>query len=458
VIAALAIVAELVLGGGRKPYGGDVELRVSDASAIVDPHAALDRSGRMLAALTHCHLFRPVQALDGHIDIVPELAAGPGAFSGGALTVTLVDGARFHDDAPVTSADVIASMKRLATVGPLKALFAEVKASDAAGRALVLQFPKGAQLDEVMALLARPEAAILHGGRAVQGAGCGPYRASGTDPRGITLDAFGGHPEGRPFLDRVHVEVRAERGPRELATAFRYGEVDVAWEPVQGAPAGAVNLGGGWASWLAIVRPGLRQNDRLGLRRKMFAATRDARLARYIEGRGAVAVTPWPEPLAPTSTAIGAGDASTLLGLVIAYPDGDDELAELARALRDALRMVASDNARVVPVARLTAQSAARQSDPIWDLAVVRHEWAASTRATAALELADLLGLPGLAASDVLSGQTRRWADAVQARVDVIPLAHAPRGVMLSAGVRGVSASSGVPGLADGYRPFKARP
>ncbi|MFO0747394.1 MAG: hypothetical protein U1F43_17255 [Myxococcota bacterium] len=186
----------------------------------------------------------------------------------------------------------------------------------------------------------------------------------------------------------------------------------------------------------------------------MLALTRDARLARYVEGRAVAATTPWPDAFAPTSATVPAGDAGAVLtGLVIAYPDGDDELAELARALRDSLRLMASDNARVVPVAKLTAANAAAQSDPIWDLAVVRHEWAALTRDQAALELGDVLGMGGLSPSEVFAGQTRRWADGLTTRVDVLPLVHAPRGVLVTASLRGVDASAGVPGLCQGFRP-----
>ncbi|MFO0747396.1 MAG: ABC transporter substrate-binding protein [Myxococcota bacterium] len=62
-----------------------------------------------------------VAAGGGRIDIVPELAAGPGSFNDGTLTVTLVEGARFHDDAPITPADVVASWRRLGQIGPLRA-------------------------------------------------------------------------------------------------------------------------------------------------------------------------------------------------------------------------------------------------------------------------------------------------------------------------------------------------
>lgn len=462
IAALLAVLGGLVTGGGRRPYGGAVELAVRDAGALVDPHVASDRGGRLLAALGHCHVFRPVLATDGaaRIDIVPELAQGLGSFNDGTLMVTLADGARFHDGAAVTPADVVASWKRLATVGPLKGLAAQVRVSEVGPRAVAFAFGRGAAVDEAMALLARPEAAILHGGRAAPGAGCGPFMVTSEGGGRIVLQAFAGHPEGRPWLAEVHVKVRAD-ADAALPTAFRYGEVDLAWEPVPGAPAATTALGGGWASWVAIVRPGLRGADRLPLRRRMMALMRDARLARYVEGRALAAGSLWPDALSPAAGAalpvdaspVAAGAESPLTGLVIAYPDGDDELAELARALRDALRALANDNARVVAVARLGAASAAAQSDPIWDLAVVRHEWSALTRDEAALELADVFGLGPPAASEVLSGQTRRWAEAAVARLEVLPLVHAPRGALVKGQLRGVDAPAGVPGLGDGWRP-----
>ncbi|MFO0747395.1 MAG: hypothetical protein U1F43_17260 [Myxococcota bacterium] len=133
-----------------------------------------------------------------------------------------------------------------------------MKASEAGPRAVAFAFGRGAQLDEVMALLARPEAAVLHGGRPVSGAGCGPFRAASATPDSsgrLLLQAFAGHPEGRPWLDQIRVKVQAD-AESALATSFRYGEIDLAWEPVAGGPVGAANLGGGWASWMAVVRPG----------------------------------------------------------------------------------------------------------------------------------------------------------------------------------------------------------
>ena len=74
------------------------------------------------------------------------------------------------------------------------------------------------------------------------------------------------HANNASLRDTFRLKVQPEKARDELATAFRYRETDVAWEPVASAPAGSVNLGGGWASWFAVVRPGLKAADRAGLR------------------------------------------------------------------------------------------------------------------------------------------------------------------------------------------------
>lgn len=90
--------------GGRRPYGGMVEVPVGSFDAAIDPHLAQGRDGRLLASLAHCHLFR----MEGGRP-VGEAAHGLGSFANGVLTVTLQDGARFHDGSPLTAADVVAS-------------------------------------------------------------------------------------------------------------------------------------------------------------------------------------------------------------------------------------------------------------------------------------------------------------------------------------------------------------
>ncbi|MCC6624045.1 MAG: hypothetical protein IT385_22500 [Deltaproteobacteria bacterium] len=458
----ITLASALALGGARRPYGGAIDVVVPDAGAALDPHLALDRPGRLLASLVHGRLFRPVVVGD-RLDVVPELAAGPGAASEGALTITLHEGARCHDGQLLTPADVVATWARLAQVGPLRAMAAGVRVAEAGPRAVTFTFPRGLSADELMMLLARPEAAMLRGGRAASTAGCGAFRPTSVAPDAsgrLALEAFAGHAEGRPWIDRIRVRVDARV---ELATAFRYGESDVAWEPVVGASPSATVLPGGWTSFLVVPRPALRAPAQRDLRRRIAQLAGDARLQRYVEGRGASAVTPWPDALAPmpTSPLPPAPSAAAVSGLVIAYPDGDAELAELARALRDALRSVSNDNARVVGVARLSLSSAAAEREPLWDLAVVRHGWASLTREQAAFELADALGQAfgsvG-AGADALAGGARRWAEGIAARLDVIGLVHVPRGTLVAAGLRGVGAAAATPGLVDAYRPASRAP
>ena len=441
-------------GAGRRPYGAAIEVPVRDFSGLADPHVVETRSGRLVASLVHGHLFRVVDGV-----YVPDLALGLGTWSGDALTVTLADTARFHDGSAVEASDVIASWKRIAALGDQSAigkLAQAVQVSDLGSRTVVFS-ARGGVADEVRALLARPEAAILSRGQ--PGIGCGAFKPAvlatvtgkpaPPDSERRTLVAWEGHALGRPWLQEIRL--RRVSAEREEA-AFRFGEVELAFEPPRMTPAGATTVRGGWTSWLVIFHPRFRGPSGAPFRGWVHAASLDARLGRYVDGRSLPGEVPWPEPLAPSeSKPLGAKAAVGRDQLVVAFTEGETDSEELARSVRDVVRPGARLDARVQAVRGLDLALARSAADPSWDLAIVRWEWASLTRAQAAHELARALGLSSPSGADVLARRVGDWARGVVQRTDALAIVHAERPAILHSKIHGVVPSGPLPDLVQGW-------
>lgn len=437
----------LAHAAGRRPYGAAVEVAVSDFSGLADPHVVTSRSGRLVATLVHGHLFRAAGA-----GVVAELADGPGTWSADGLTVTVADTARFHDGQAVGATDVVASWRRLSALGdasPIGRLAGALQVSEVGPRTVVFS-ARGAHEEEVRALLARPEAAILPRGQ--PGVGAGAFRpkteGAGSDRR--TLVAWEGHARGRPWLQEVRL-VRVDAAREEAA--FRFGEVELAFTPPRVMPEGATVVRGGWTSWFVVFNPRSRMAGGAVFRTWVHAASLAARLGRYVDGRSMAGEAPWPEPLdpAPAVSAPTLGPPPRRDRLVVAYREGEADSEELARALRDVVRAAAPGDARAVPVRGLDLVQARQAADPPWDMAIVRWEWAAQTRAQAAHELALALGINGPSGAEVLARRVSDFARGVVTRADALAIVHAERPAILQAKVRGVGPAGPLPALVDGW-------
>lgn len=446
-VCALALgLGSAAQGAGRRPYGGAIDVPVRDLSGLADPHLVTTRSGRLVASLVHGRLYRVVGST-----IVPDLAAGPGTWSADVLTVPLSAHARFHDGRPVEPADVVASLERLQALGdksPIGRIAQGLQVSEARGARAVVIAARGAVPDEVRALLARPEAAILPRGR--PGVGAGPFRPKGPGAaERLVLVAWEGHARGRPWLQEVRLEIVP--AAREEA-AFRFGEIELAFEPLRSTPAGAWSVRGGWTSWFAILAPRDRGEGGAAVRAWVRRAMLEARLGRYVDGRTSSAATPWPEAIAPISSAAerrtGAVARETI---VVAYADGEPGSEELAKAVRDVLRPAARTDARVTVVRGLDAANALAAREPAWDVALVRWEWAALTKAQAAFELAYALGLEGPSAHEVLGRRVGEWARRVVERDAALAVVHVERPATLRGKIRGVEPSGPLPELVDAW-------
>jgi hypothetical protein len=415
-------------GAGRRPYGGTLRVTLDSLEGLDDPRLLSRPASRWLATWTHCRLFR----VDGGGRVRSELARDPGEMRGRTLTIRLVDGARFHDDQPITSADVLQSLQALAaaptTPAPLAELvrLLELRAPDPL--TLEVRAPARTDPNTLRRLLARPEAAVLRGGAPGRGRACGPFKPQSAGPGAVTLLAHTGHPEGRPWLDRVDVKVLAD--PRAQSAAFADQDTDLSAEAALRDRRDTQSVVAAQVTLFAVVAPSLRGDAARVLRQNFAALAREARLVRHSDWPAQTPSSLWPALLSPTSAPLGTtGPALPQPGLVIAYPDGDSALADVARGLRDALARLSLTPARAVAVAGLDLRGAITQKSPPWSLAVVAHTWQALDPEQAALELARALDRPGLKASEALTGRAGAFAAAQNDALPVIPLLHLERPV-----------------------------
>lgn len=125
-LISAAVAAAVLLGGSVGARAEEVlRLRVNGDINTMDPIATTNFTIRNAAYLIYDTLF----ALDANYQVQPQMAEGY-TLSDDQLTytITLRDGLKFHDGAPVTAADAVASLQRWGKVDGLgKILFAKAE-------------------------------------------------------------------------------------------------------------------------------------------------------------------------------------------------------------------------------------------------------------------------------------------------------------------------------------------
>jgi peptide/nickel transport system substrate-binding protein len=215
------------------------ELRVGVAGVPVtlDPITALEGATPLIARQVFDTL---VAYREGTTDVEPALATR-WTISRDALTwtFTLREGARFHDGAPVTAADVVASLERHLQPDPASAVWPVLlRGLPGTVRDMRAVNPRTVEIALVqpyaplLTVLAHPGFGIA---RAVTGAdgvtrlvGSGPYRVVDTSPGRLVVESVPAHWSGEPRSARI---VFLEVGSDEHAEAeFDARALDV-WFP-----------------------------------------------------------------------------------------------------------------------------------------------------------------------------------------------------------------------------------
>jgi len=211
-------------GATRRPYGGVLKVPVTDAVDTVDPAYVSTPTELEMARQIHDTLYRksaegglhPVLAQD-----LPQTSRG-----GRELIIRLRPKAKFHDGSWVTSADVLASWRRLLhpdtasehwwLLAPIEGALAfhmgkstKISGLERINRLtfrirLLAPMPEFARILTAVPTAPLPMKWLVGKERGAYPPGSGPFvwsAARGSEE--IALEAFSGHSRGRPYVDRV---------------------------------------------------------------------------------------------------------------------------------------------------------------------------------------------------------------------------------------------------------------
>lgn len=225
---------------------GTLNIVLESEAVILDPHATTAAITRTFAT----HVFDTLYAMDGQGMIRPQMVEVHETSADGLTwNFRLREGLKFHDGAPVTSADVVASLERWAPRDSLGRMLwaakAELVATDARGFRLTLSRPFPMVLDvlgkpnaPLPVILPERLARVPVEQRIREITGSGPFRFKTADWRPgnvMVLERFADYiPRAEPsdFLaggKRVHLDalnLRVMPDQATGATALMAGEVD----------------------------------------------------------------------------------------------------------------------------------------------------------------------------------------------------------------------------------------
>jgi peptide/nickel transport system substrate-binding protein len=274
----------------------EIHIGVTGLPAAIDPVAALDGAGPLIARQTFDTL---LAYREGSTDVEPALATRWSVSRDGLVwTFTLRDGVRFHDGTTLSATEVVTSFDRQLRAEPqqrspawsallrgVPGVVRDVKAVDSRTVNVVLAQPYAA----LLTVLAHPAFGIVHVSTAPDGSvrlvGSGPWRVGDIAPGRVTLEAVPGHWSGSPRADRlVFVDVASDD---QAEAALDSGALDV-WFPTA-APRrteGAFSVPGlrvGYLAFQTEKEPFTRKKVR-----QAFAAAIDPGVIGAVLGRAAV--------------------------------------------------------------------------------------------------------------------------------------------------------------------------
>jgi len=231
---------------GRAQAAGTLNIVLESEAVILDPHATTAAITRTFAT----HVFDTLFAMDGQGMIRPQMVeAHETSADGLTWNFRLREGLKFHDGAPVTSADVVASLERWAPRDSLGRMLwaakSELVAIDPRSFRLTLARPFPLVLDvlgkpnaPLPVILPERLARVPVETRIREITGSGPFRFKAADWRPgnvMVLERFADYvPRAEPsdFLaggKRVHLDalnLRVMPDQATGATALMAGEVD----------------------------------------------------------------------------------------------------------------------------------------------------------------------------------------------------------------------------------------
>lgn len=442
---AAALAAPAARAADRPAYGGELRVALPVPPRLPDPALAREPQDLWLARALHATplTLQGDGALGpGLLERVPEPLQG-----GRAFQLTLREGLRFADGAPVTARDLSASLARLLrpeVASPHAWLAVAIQGAEevAVGRAAALAGVRVLSDRELLVTLAFPfprwpaalaalPAAVISPG----GAGAGPFRRDGQD----RLVASEHHWRGRPYADGLAF---LALDPRAAAQALEQGGVDLVARPEGTA---------GLAQARTVVALAAVNARRLGpgapaVRRVLAGLDRGDLVRRFVRAQAEPLTALLPDalldgpalPASPPAPAPASGPVRATLVLPAWLAD--------ARAVADRLQVRLFDAGVKATLEPLDAPAmAARLAAGDYDVALLVVPLLTAEPALAAGQLAGALGGPRAARraeqalAEVAPGGGAAALEAVRAELDLWPLYAAGGRLRAAPGLGGLA-------------------
>lgn len=232
----------------KAQHGGIYRVPLQNKPASLDPAYAQDS----YAIYVVHQLFEGLVKYDQHLMVVPALASSWRAEDGGRVyRFSLKPGAKFHNGSPVTSDDVVYSLKRLLRVTPpsvLQPYLLKVEGAQAFkdGETEHVQGLYAEGPETVVIRLIEPHTPFLTSlgmnqakivpqsvveakghdfGR--QPVGSGPFSfARWTAEEGVTLKRFDAYHDSPPYLESVHFKIYPGAAIERILDDFKAGQLE----------------------------------------------------------------------------------------------------------------------------------------------------------------------------------------------------------------------------------------
>ncbi|MDJ0781543.1 MAG: ABC transporter substrate-binding protein [Desulfosarcinaceae bacterium] len=219
----------LACGGGEPAAPPTLQVGLENAPKTLDPRFATDAAGMRI---TQHLLFETLVQLGPDLTIAPALAERWEVNDPTTYTFHLMPKARFHDDRPLTAADVVFTFEHLmaeetkSPFGPgYRNKIKAIEAVDDHTVRFTLHQPTASFLTSVIIPILPKHVLTAEGDFGAQPVGSGPFAFVSQSPTEIVVAAYKAYAAGAPKVDRVVFKVIKDDNTRFLK--LQKGELDL---------------------------------------------------------------------------------------------------------------------------------------------------------------------------------------------------------------------------------------
>ena len=227
-LLVLLVLTGLSACSQQKAEQGEVRIALAQQVMTLDPRFSTDAASHRVQELVH----RGLVHLDEHFEAQPDLAESWTQPDPLTWRFHLRADLSFHNDSPVTAADVAATLQSIldpATASPLRAGFSAIESVQAEGqRDVVLHLLRpDASLLTRLSIGVLPASVAALGNQSQTITGCGAFRVAGRDGRGLLLERAGRPGVGQASPGAVQsIRFIVVKDPVTRCLKLARGEVD----------------------------------------------------------------------------------------------------------------------------------------------------------------------------------------------------------------------------------------